>query len=85
MFVERSRARSSRRLKALSRKRRLSDFARLAVAVVVEERDGRRWAIGLRSVQGLPAVPGLKKVTADASGFVALTAGRPIAKLSPPS
>ena len=24
-------------------------------------------------VQGLPAVPGLKKVTADASGFVALT------------
>jgi len=32
-----------------------------------------RWAISLRSVQGLPAVPGLKKVTADASGFVALT------------
>jgi len=29
--------------------------------------------ISLRSVQGLPAVPGLKKVTADASGFVALT------------
>jgi len=24
-------------------------------------------------VQGLPAVPGLKKVTADASGFIALT------------
>ena len=31
------------------------------------------WAISLRSVQGLPAVPGLKKVTANASGFVALT------------
>src|SRR5260370_38366288 len=29
-----------------------------------------RWAISLRSV---PAVPGLKKVTADASGFIALT------------
>src|SRR5467141_2180443 len=33
----------------------------------------RRWAISLRSDQGLPAVPGLKKVTADAAGFVALT------------
>jgi hypothetical protein len=32
-----------------------------------------RWAISLRSVQELPAVPDLKKVTADASGFVALT------------
>src|SRR5271169_3811072 len=30
-------------------------------------------AIGLRSVQGLPAVPGRKKVTADASAFIALT------------
>ena len=30
-------------------------------------------ALSLRSVQGLPAVPDLKKVTADASGFVALT------------
>src|SRR6266851_9838825 len=38
-----------------------------------------RWAISLRSVQGLPAVPDLKKVTADASGFVALTHGRDFA------